>query len=349
MLLFCVFAVAISASAPKSSALIDVDSVFNQMRAGRKFSEIVDVRPILELGDETAALVEFLDNIKISEESCYTRVITQLNVDCTNASKSLQKKVALRFTECYYQITGRSQKIPIAPTDSEKIERMERDVYNTYTTMRLHWMNLCGFAKQSLFNEVTSKHLINLLRSVVDSSNELKSMKGLIGDASVSFSNSVESLQQKVDDSNEYLDGITNQFRIFDWNITETMGIILNPIRHLENLRFGFLVFLLAFLVGLFLPEILLPGIALSIVFFALDRLMRKWMWPWDGSWGRIAFKGFFAVVYLIYPVYRVYLGISTATNVVMKISHRKKEPILLIPRSGGVKRQPRPKKPRGC
>ena len=347
MFLFAVLACVVAKSEPTSSAIIDVDSVFNQMRAGRKFSDIVDVRPILELGEGTASLVEFLDNIKLSEESCYTRVIAQLNVDCTNASKSLQKKVALRFTECFYQITGRPHKIPIAPTDKQKIQLMGRDVYNTYSTMRLHWMNMCGFAKQSLFNEVTSKHLINLLRSVVDSSQELRTMKGLIGNASVSFSSSVDSLQQKVDDSNQYLDGITHQFRIFDWNLTETMSIILNPIRHLENLRIGFLVFLVAFLVGIFLPEILLPGIALSIIFFALDSFIRKWVSPWDGSWSRFMFKAIFAAAYLVYPAYRVYLWISTATNVVMKISNMKKDPIMVIPRSGGVKRRLPPKRPR--
>lgn len=297
----------------KSSAVADLDNIFNQIRSGKKFSEIVDLESFLNDFPQARELVEFLDEIEFFEESCYSEVVRNLNIDCREVSDP--REIALRFTECFYQASNRPSNISKFSTVEEATHKdnMNSECYAVYTTMKAHWLNLCLFAKQALFNAATSRQLLGLFQSVANSSDVMKSMNYTLNNASSAFDQSIDNLEHKVDAGNRFLDEIDANFTIFNMSLSETITSILKPLSHIDNVRSVLLVCIIAFLVGLFLPEVLLPGLAVYIAFNAIDFFMRRKTENWAESAVRTCVKWTFILVLAVYPGYRVYTWARSA------------------------------------
>lgn len=314
-----------------------LDAIIHQIKNGKKFSEIVDVEKIVHEYPSIKYLLIAIDEIEFPQNSCYIDVISRLNVDCNNANEDQQKYLAIQFTQCYYNITNRLNEFPCDADDSKKIQFMSGPVYGTYVTMKTHWRNLCHFAKQSMFNEETAKQLVGLIKSVVESSNAIKDMNQAMNESTQQLNISVHNITKKLESGKIFLTNIGTQILKFNATIKSMTEVIMKPLEHIENVKIFFLMFIIIIFIGMFLPEILIPLILVTIVFYAFDRnIMKKYDW-WANSYKRIILKVLYVLISISYPCYKIYKNTLTISSFLLKILHLKKPKPKVLPRFGKV------------
>lgn len=323
---------------------IDTGVIYQQMRSGKKFSEVVDVSQFSHLFPKSKELVDIVDNLEFPSQSCYSEIVARLKIDCNTENEGEQQLLALRFTECYYNITNRLDQFPCDVPDEDKPRVMEPPVYSIYTTMKEHLRSLCHFAKQSIFNEETSKQLINLFKSVVDSSKTIEEMNHTMNSSFISLTNSISTIGEQLEHGQNVLNAIRKQSIIFEQSVKKMADVITKPFKHIENIKMFFLMVIISFFIGFFLPEVLLPMLLLTLIYFLTDKsLGNRFEW-WNDSFLKIGLKFIYFGVCLSYPLYKFSSNFVFITNFLLKFFRIKKEESVKIPRFGY---KPRPQKPR--
>ncbi|KAH0787833.1 hypothetical protein GPJ56_008182 [Histomonas meleagridis] len=317
-----------------------------QIRKGKKFSDVVNVKEIIKEHPSFKNLLDAIDEVQFPEYSCYSEVLVRLNIDCNNANEDQQKLLSVYFTQCYYNITGRLDEFPTSYPDEEKIQHMQSHVYGTYVTMKTHWSNLCHFAKQSIFNEETAKQLISLFKSVVDSSNAIKDMNDAMNESARSLNVSVHNITKKLESGKEFLTNIGTQILKFNVSLKAMTEIIMKPLEHIEQVKIFFLMAIISVFIGIFLPEILIPLLMLTAIFYFGDSAMRQ-RYDWYNGYVRTIMKILYLVISASYPLYKLAKNTVSISSYLLRLIHVKKKPTTVIPRIGRVQQRKYGSKPR--
>ena len=317
-------------------ATTDSRSVIEKMRSGMRFSMAVDVRPLLEEFPEARSAIMFLDSMSLSSESCYAKVVAESQANCETADETMQRFLALRFTYCFYEAVGRKRDLPDeALPDDEKVHRMSRQAYASYKKFGIHWANLCRFAKQTLFNEMATEHLVSVFESIVNSSQAVAAFSKALGLAAGEISGTAEALHQSVLERDAQLKEVSDRLNVFGTTFDKTLGLIAKPLEHIEGAR-RFLVLVAAVCVALVLaPARIFPLTVGACVIVVGDMLIGARYGSWRDSWVRTVLKlcllAFLAVAFLA--------PIVTPFARILAFFRRVGQPAIAVPR---IQAQPR-------
>ena len=207
------------------------------MREGNKFNDIVDPSIIHHFDQytnfDTNFFISLLTNISIPKRSCYNEILYQIQFDCEDANDEQQKILALHFTQCYYNITGRIDQFPTGVVDELKTSQMSASVYSTFTSMKAHWKNLCLFAKQNVFTEETSQTLVDLydtmiesMKSIIDLQKELNETAQLLNDSLYNISIQINKTIENINNIEKLFDSFTIYFDIIKKFIDTSINTI---------------------------------------------------------------------------------------------------------------------------
>ena len=309
--------------------------IIAQMRRGKKFSDVIDVRNFIHTFPNASELVDIVDNLEFPVQSCYSEIVARLNINCNTNDPEEQKFYALEFTKCYYNITNRLDEFPCDENVKDITSNMSPETYAIYTVMKTHLRNLCHFAKQSQFNEETSKQLINLFKSVIDSSKTIEDMNQTMNSSFISLTHSIITISEQLKQGQHILNVIKNQTLNFENSIKSMAELLSKPLEHLENVKTFFLMVIISFFIGIFLPEILIPMLLLTTIYFFSEKALRKYFDWWNDSYCKLILKIFYFGICASYPLYKISTNFVAFTNFFLKIFRIKKEPVVRIPRFG--------------
>jgi len=332
------FVLLVSLSICESSlALINTDQLLEEMKKGRKFSQIVDVDEIRRLIPAADYFLSIIDNMELPESDCYSRVVKKMNVNCDNATEGERELLALRFTQCYFNLTNRENEFPYNISEFDQVKNMGQDTYNIFLTLRMHVSNLCHFARQTVFNEVTSESLINLFKSVVDSSNSMHKMSFEFNESTTALYLAVENIRNQLHNGTTALGILINLMDTFQGNISTIASVIDSGIQQLEKFKFYGLVLIITFIIAFFLPEILIPIVIVTVGLFIADKALSSKFSTWETSTIRKFTKTLYLTLCSTYPIYKIvsYLYV-VITSILQMTSY--------IPKTATIPRLSRPK-----
>lgn len=287
-----------------NSSSIATSEIIEHLKNGQKFSEIVDSSLFLSFtGEAGEKYLNILEHIKFHEKSCYNDILYNLKFDCEKANEEQQRLLALRFTQCYYNITGKLDIFPTNVADDLKTSFMQQSVYSTFTSMKTHWKNLCQFSKQNIFTEETSTSLLDVYHEIFDSMSQIMNFARQINETEQSLNESLTKnnvgLGQNVESAKQLFVLIDNLFTIFD-NFAHSANLFLITIRRMEYYT-GILLFALFF--AMYIPFMLFHVIASTAIVMAIDYCLNCYFPTWNSSTYRSIMRWMYGFVCLAYPI----------------------------------------------
>jgi hypothetical protein len=241
-----------------------------------------------------------------------------------------QQRLQREFTICYFQIIGRETNLT---ADQPLPANLSPEDYSTYTSMKVHLVNLCHFARQSIFHEETSKKLITLLQSVLNSSNAVTDMKDEMGKATIAVNMSIADIQARLKEGRDFITKITTEINTFGDMLNQTIELIAHPLNHIQNVKLVLVLVIFLVFIAMFLPSFLLPVIGFTIVFVLAEKGLKRKIDGWDDSLWKIGIRGLYAIACLSYPLLTIFSWIRSASNVVVSLSGSRQSPMTALPR----------------
>lgn len=321
--------------------------IIAQMRSGKKFSDVVDVQQFVKSFPNSKELVDIVDNLEFPFQSCYSEVVSRLNADCDTEDPNQQRSLAIQFTKCYFNITNKLDEFPNCTSDDEIMRSMTDQVYGIFVTMKQHLRNLCHFAKQTMFNEETSRQLVNLFKSVVDSSKTIEDMNHTMNVSFKSLANSIFTIGEQLKHGQNILNEIWNQSIYYEEGVKKMAESLKKPFEHIENVKMFFLMVIIIFFISFFLPEILLPMLLVTFAYFLGDKSLKNRFSWYDDSYLRIFIKLIYFSLCASYPLYKIATNFVIITKFLLKFFRFQKEETIKIPRFGYHQPAQKPKRAR--
>ena len=283
----------------------DDKNLINQLKKGKKISEIMDLEQIKNYFPEVEKFAQLIESFELPETSCYASVVKKMNINCDKLDDKNRSSLALKFTQCYFNLTNRTKDYPFDYPEEEQLKKMINETYEIYVTLKIHTSNLCHFARQNIFNEVTSESLINLFKSVVDSSNSIHELSGEYNESTISLKKSVEKIRGQLQNGTYALSILNSLMESFQGNLTSITSVIDIGINQMERIKFYGIVLISTFIIAFFLPEILIPVIIITIILFSIDKGISIKYSNWDSSLIRKIMKTLYLTLCSMYPIYQ--------------------------------------------
>lgn len=303
------------------------NEIMEQIRDGKKFSEIVDTSIFQQFtefhGDR---FIDLLNNINIPKRSCYNEILYKLKFDCEKANEEQQRILALHFTQCYYNITGKLHLFPTDTIDQLKISSMSQPVYSVYTLMKSHWKNLCQFSKQNIFTEETSHSLIDLYQSIIESMNSILSLKKELKETSQFFNDSFTNMTIQINKTSKNIEEIQALFESFSGYFDSIHKFINYASSILNQMKFFSLVIIIALFFAMYIPKMLVPVTILTIIFGCLDRFLGNHLSNWDNSFYRQILKYTYALTCFSYPAFLIFKYIISLFKFILSLSKNEND-----------------------
>lgn len=300
-----------------------------QISNGKKFSDIIDSSIFQQFSDfHGDRFIKLLNDINVPKRSCYNEILYQLQFDCEDANEEQQRILALHFTQCYYNITGKLNEFPTGIIDELKTSMMSQSVYSIYTSMKAHWKNLCQFAKQNVFTEQTSNSLIDLYQSILESMNSILSLKKELNETSQFFNKSFSNMTTQINRTAKNIEEIQALFESFTGYFDTIHTFIQYASTTLHQMKFFSLIIIITLLFALYIPKMLIPVTAITIVFGFIDRFIRKNIEGWNNSFYRQIFKYTYAIICFSYPAFLIFKYINKLFNFVVSLAKESCENI---------------------
>jgi hypothetical protein len=182
--------------------------------------------------------------------------------------------IALRFTKCFYNISGLINAFAVDASEDDQIAKMSSQTYQIYTMFKHHWRNICHFVKQLVFSEETAKSIIDLLHSMIASTVAIHELREEVNRTTAQLNATILKVRNQVDNTTNYVDFLFISFG--------SLGVHLNIVREfldlalflVDNLKYYFALLIVLAVFGIFVPKIIGPVIFVSIVVFASDRAL---------------------------------------------------------------------------
>jgi hypothetical protein len=333
----------------RNDALLEqtIQNTIKQMQTGKTFSSVVDVRGFVKEFPDSRSLVEFLDSVMLVPDDCYMTVVKRLQIDCERAKVDMLDNMSLQFTRCYFDILGQSSKIPEVPgrTVHEYTATMSRAEYAQFKAIQNHAISLCHYARQNIINVDITKHLVGLFESVLSSQRTAQEMNATLGITWKTVNQSVADLQEKIIEGDYFIRNITDQVVSLSKLVNETFETLRKPAKHIEFVKLVLLWLIVIVLLGLFLPQFLLPLIGMSILHDVLKFIGRRYI----QTWSRFHVVG--DIVYIVlaggYPLYKMVNVVRGAGSLLLRASNLKQEPVVSFPRITQARARPGLARPR--
>ncbi|OHS94611.1 hypothetical protein TRFO_10984 [Tritrichomonas foetus] len=334
MLFFLIFRF-ISSNANEST--FNASSSFGIMEAlrfGNKFTDIVDTSIFVQFPEfESDKFLKILNHISVPKRSCYNEILYHLQFDCEEANDEQQKTLALHFTQCYYNVTGKLDQFPSGPIDNLKTSQMSTAVYSVYTSMKAHWKNLCLFSKQNVFTEETSQSLVDLYSTIVESMHSIISLQKELNATSILLNDSLMNITTQLNKTIDNVNKIQVLFESFTGYFDIVKTFIDYSVDTLHQIQFYAIVIIIAFFFALYLPKMLVPVTLLTILFSSIDNFLGKRVLMWNDSIYRTLTKIVYSMLCFSYPTIQIiYFLIGLTKRIInlfkndSKIIHESKE-----------------------
>lgn len=307
--------------------------VIKQMEETKqKFSDLVDTSNIRGQNPDLDHLLEYIDQTVVHPPSCYSQVIKSLSTNCNSASPAEETYFSLRFTECYYNLTGKLAQFPAEYPDSVKTSKMSEKVYDVYMAIKMHWRNLCVFSKQMMFKEATSNSMIKLFMAFIEGTNKLDKLyqqqQRILDEVNLSS----QQIDKTLDHQKKFLDSLDVFLGYFNGNTTIAQQVIEAGLGYIQAGRLFLIFGILILIISAFIQDLWLPSSVFIIIMFLADHTLTKYYEQWPSSVYRIAFKVFFVVALLAFPVYYLLTNTAYVWERILIILRIKKSEKITIP-----------------
>lgn len=281
--------------------------IMEHMRNGKKFSELVDASIFDSIPDfPSDRLLAILNNIEIPRRSCYNDILYKLQFDCEKANEEQQKILAIHFTQCYYNVTGKLDQFPVEVIDNLKTSMMSPSVYSVYTSMKTHWKNLCRFSKQSVFTAETSHSLFQLYQKMVESMNSMVSFKKQINETFQVLNNSFSNITIQLEETAKNIDEMFAMFESFTKYLDPIISFIKYASEALYQMKFFSLVIIITLFFAIYIPKMIIPVTLLTVIFCFIDHFLGNHISKWNNSLYRQIFYYIYALTCFSYPAYLI-------------------------------------------
>ena len=278
------------------------DALVADLRSGMKMSEVVD--DALVDFDGALELINLIDTVPFPSISCYTDVLFSVSTDCATTTDDELRTLALRLTKCYFNITGRLDQYPYEAPEEDQTGEMSAQVYAIYTTMKLHWRNICMFMKQIVFTEEASKSLVELLHGMIKETMSLRKLQRQLQEMSERLNKSVSEVRTQFGKVSRELDVLLSVAG-FDTTFIAIFEYIDLAISIVEQAKFYLAIGVTVSVISLFLPGLMAPMLFVTAVSVAIDRILGRFS-GWNGSIFRASFKLTYLIVCCAFPVIRI-------------------------------------------
>ena len=268
----------------------------------RKMSEVAD--DALVDFDGALELINLIDTVPFPSISCYTDVLFSVSTDCATTTDDELRTLALRLTKCYFNITGRLDQYPYQAPEDDQTGEMSAQVYAIYTTMKLHWRNICMFMKQIVFTEEASRSLVELLHGMIKETMSLRKLQRQLQEMSERLNKSVADVRTQFGKVSRELDTLLSVAG-FDTTFIAIFEYIDLAISIVEQAKFYLAIGVTVSVISLFLPGLMAPMLFVTAVSVALDRILGRFS-GWNGSIFRASFKLTYLIVCCAFPVIKI-------------------------------------------
>ena len=269
-----------------------------------EFTKVVEESTELEIVNSSKKYFEIMNEITFPSPSCYTEIINKLNYDCEMANETQQKYLAIQFTQCFYNITGRLDLFPTDVADEQKTSKMSNSVYSTYTIMKVHWKNLCMFSKQNAFNEETSRALYDLYQSMNESINSISNIRREIANISKALNQTITQINIQLENTSKLLGNMEIFVNNFGSNFDLINNFIESAILIAQKVKIYIVIAIFVYIV---FPKLLVPILLFTSLVLYLDNVAESYYNGWNTSLIRIVLKyGYFGFCFG-FPIYKLY------------------------------------------
>ena len=315
----------------------------------KNFSQVYNLTLFQQSFPQIAdGFIEIMNAIHFERIDCLSNIVSRLKVQCSKIDPEKKKEYALEFTKCYFELTQHQDELQENEDHEIDPGSLSDSNYLVYTLIYTHIHTLCQFARQMEFNTETSKSLIGLFVSVIESSKTVENLNQTINETFNTLFDTVNIMSSTINETNDAVLLIRRQVHKFEEFAKNLFDTIQKPLNLLSNVRMFFLMVIVSIFIGIFLPEILFPMIVVTAMCFFSDKYFSTHYDWWNDSYSRFFAKiGYFAIC-SAYPIYRFSSNFFSITTFVLKTLKIQKDETVKIPRFGHIARQ-KPKRPRYC
>lgn len=306
-------------------AELEASRIVKGIKAGKNIKELVDFESLKNNYPKSLEFINIIENIGSPQIDCYSRVLQELQYNCDAMVEDQKRTLALRFTQCYFNISNRAEAYPFDAPEYEQISRMSSNTYNVYTTLKIHITNLCYFARDTLLNSITSEQLLYLFDCVISSTKSIQTYTKDFDETSAQLQVTVTDINQKLVKGKESLDKILYYIQQFQDNLGEITQFLEKTNSTLRSLSLYIIVLLCTFTIAYYLPETLFIVLILTgILYFGDKKLATKYDWWNQDSKIRKGCQVAYLALCALYPAYIVVTSIMNIVNSFRKPKHRK-------------------------
>jgi hypothetical protein len=258
------------------------------------------------MGDSPSGLafVDLVDSIPLPSASCYNRILADLETNCRTANDTEQRTFALRFTQCFYNVSGLVDAFGVGNTPEKEISKMSSQTYQIFTMFKHHWRNICHFARQLIFAEETGRSIIDLLHSMIASTIAIHELRAELNRTTIQLNASISSVRTQIENTSSYVDFLVDSFGGFTIHLKIVGEFLRLAVFLVDNLKYYFALLVISAIFGILIPRMIGPVVFASILAFLLDRFLLVYCDGWKLSRIRPVAKLVYSLLCISYTLY---------------------------------------------
>ena len=307
--------------------LFNKNRLIKELKNNKKISEIVDIEFYKKEYPQASKFFDVIESFTFPQNECMGEVIRSISYNCDELDEEQQKTLALRFTQCYFNLTNRRNEFPYDIPEERQITEMKKSTYNIFKILKMHVTNLCYFAKVSAFNSFNAESIINLFDAVIKSTEAMKQTDKEINvqrDVLVKY---ITEIKEKLSKGNTSLVLLNSSLSTFHQRIGPMIKEGKKVVQNFKKFQFYIIILLSTCVVIHYLPEVLIIILPLTALIFIIDRkLTKNYGDEWENSlWKKIG-KTLYLTLCMSYPCYIFVINVmTTITSIYRQITGRKK------------------------
>jgi hypothetical protein len=301
MFLLCAFVFGDSKSCV-ASKLTNTNKYF---RSGSQVSNIsTEVKTVMSDLPSGRAFIDLVDSIQLPSVSCYNEILADVQTNCRAANDTEQRTFALRFTKCFYNVSGLVNAFEANQTPEEEISKMSSQTYQIFTMFKHHWRNICHFAQQLIFAEEIGRSVIDLLHSMIASTIAIHELRADLQRTTIQLNASISSVRAQIEATSSSVDFLVDSFSGFAIPLKIASEFLQLAVFLIDSLKYYFALLVILAIFGILIPRMIGPVIFATILAFLLDRFLLYYCASWGPSLARPVAQLVFTLLCISYPLY---------------------------------------------
>lgn len=154
--------------------LFSAVSLFITVTAGFKFSadSFSEIDVLVREGKHYLESIKEKANVP-QYGTCWKNAIAELQIGCKYLSENVQSDLALRFTDCFMQMSGLEPIVCFEPKDA-CLKKLSDRAFNAYVEFYTHTQSICYFLQSQVWHEEAEKTIDRLSVTSLHVSNQLE-------------------------------------------------------------------------------------------------------------------------------------------------------------------------------